>query len=104
MNQPSVKPSPTTIAEPKSAEGAAFVSLLGNKKIAGVVKYDHQLGMPMVRVEVPATSTEAAFVRFYHTQTIIHVQPCTEAQMQAAAEYLKETMFPSYLQDAQATK
>lgn len=84
-------------ARPRPAEGCAVVSLIGQKWIAGIVRRETQLGMPMVVVEVPETANVVGFTVYYHTQAIFKVQPCLQAQMQAAAEKLEVHPFPDFL-------
>lgn len=69
-----------------NAELWAIVEVMGHSQYAGRLSEYSQLGVPLVRVEVPATSSQPAFEKLLGAASIFRVTPCTEEVARAAAE------------------
>lgn len=72
-------------AEP-IAELWAIVEVMGHSQYAGRVSEYSALGVPLVRVEVPASGDQPAFEKLLGAASIFRVTPCTEEVARAAAE------------------
>lgn len=66
-----------------------IVELMGHKVVAGLVSKDEMLGKPMLRVDVPTTSTFDAFTQFYGEAAIYCVTFVSEAVARLTAEQIK---------------
>ena len=67
----------------------AIVELYGHNKIAGLVTDDTWGGAAFLRVDVPATSTQAGFTKFYGPGAIYCMTPVSEALARLAAESMR---------------
>jgi hypothetical protein len=66
-----------------------IVELMGHKVVAGQVSKSELLGNPMLRVDVPATSTYPAFSQFYGQTAIYCVTFVSEEVARLTAEQSK---------------
>ena len=73
-----------TTAEP-IAELWAIVEVMGHSQYAGRVSEYSALGVPLVRVEVPAVGDQPAFEKLLGAASIFRVTPCTEDVARVAA-------------------
>jgi hypothetical protein len=67
----------------------AIVEVMGHSQYAGRVSEYAGLGVPLVRVEVPAVEGQPAFEKLLGASAIFRVTPCTEEAARAAAESLR---------------
>jgi len=66
----------------------AVVEVMGHARYAGRVSEYTQLGVPLVRVEVPAVGGEEAFDKLLGPTAIFRVTPCSkEAATEAARQF-----------------
>lgn len=71
----------------------AIVEVMGHAKYAGRVSEYTGLGVPLVRVEVPAVGQSPAFEKLLGASAIFRVTPCTkEAAEIAAAQFRVEPL------------
>ena len=66
-----------------------IVELMGHKVVAGMVSKSEMLGKPMLRIDVPATSTYPEFTQFYGDGSIYCVTFVSEEVARLAAEETK---------------
>jgi DNA polymerase-3 subunit epsilon len=66
------------------------VELMGHQKIAGLVTEQDMFGASLMRVDVPETSRQPAFTKFYGAAAIYAITPVEEAIAQVMAEALNE--------------
>lgn len=74
--------------ENKLLEIFAIVELFGHTKIAGKVTEQNIAGTNMLRVDVPETSKNPGFTRFFGNAAIYAINPVTEEIVNAYAERL----------------
>lgn len=67
----------------------AIVEVMGHSQYAGRVSEYTGLGVPLVRVEVPAVSGQPAFEKLLGASSIFRVTPCTEEAARLAAAGLR---------------
>ena len=67
----------------------AIVELMGHKVVAGQVSKSEMLGKPMLRVDVPATSTYPGFTQFYGDDAIYCVTFVSDEVARLTAEQSK---------------
>lgn len=67
----------------------AIVEVMGHSQYAGRVSEYTGLGVPLVRVEVPAVEGLPAFEKLLGASSIFRVTPCTEETARAAAAQLR---------------
>lgn len=60
-------------------ESWALVELMGHQRIVGKAKEEAHFGVPMLRIDVPATEGEDAYTKFYGGGSIYCITPITEA-------------------------
>lgn len=60
-------------------ESWALVELMGHQRIVGKAKEEPHFGAPLLRIDVPATDSEAAYTKFYGGGAIYCITPITEA-------------------------
>ena len=63
----------------------AIIKVMGHAKYAGRVSEYAELGVPLIRVEVPAANEEAAFEKLLGASSIFRITPCTEETAREAA-------------------
>ena len=66
-----------------------IVELMGHKVVAGLVSKSEMLGKPMLRIDVPATSTYPEFTQFYGDGSIYCVTFVSEEVARLTAEQTK---------------
>jgi len=71
-------------------ESHAIVELMGHARIAGKVSEQVIAGASMLRVDVPETSEQSAFTKFYAPGAIYAITPVDETIAKAAAERFQE--------------
>ncbi len=76
----------TTAAPAEKFETWAIVELMGHAHIAGKVSEETRFGTVLMRVDVPAVETNAAFTKYFGGSSIYSVSPCDEATV---LRYLK---------------
>jgi hypothetical protein len=64
-------------------EGYAFVHLMGHKTVVGYVHEETLFGTALIAVDVPAHGEQAARTDYYGPQSLYHLEPTTEEQVQA---------------------
>jgi hypothetical protein len=69
----------------KDKELWAIVEVMGHARYAGRVSEYSELGVPLVRVEVPATDDQPAFEKLLGGSSIFRITPCTEEVARRAA-------------------
>lgn len=77
----------------------AIVELMGHKVVAGLVSKSEMLGKPMLRVDVPATSTYQEFTQFYGESSIYCVTFVSEEVARLTAEQSKVNPVSVYVPD-----
>lgn len=63
----------------------AIVEVMGHARYAGRVSEYADLGVPLVRVEVPAAGAQPAFEKLLGASSIFRITPCTEEAAREAA-------------------
>ena len=76
-----------------------IVELMGHKVVAGLIQKSEMLGKPMLRVDVPATSTYQAFTQFYGEAAIYCVTFTSEDVAKRTAEEVKVNPVSVYVPD-----
>lgn len=69
--------------EKPAFEGYAFVHLMGHKTVVGYVHEETLFGTALIAVDVPAHGDQAARTDYYGPQSLYHLEPTTEEQVQA---------------------
>jgi len=77
----------------------AIVELMGHKVVAGLVSKSEMLGRPMLRVDVPATSTYPGFTQCYGETAIYCVTFVSEEVARRTAEETKVNPVSVYVPD-----
>jgi hypothetical protein len=67
-----------------------ILEIMGHSRFAGRISESTRFGVPLVRIEVPATKDAPAFEKHFGAASIFAVTPCTEAAARAAAEQFRE--------------
>ena len=76
-----------------------IVELMGHKVVAGLISKSEMLGKPMLRVDVPATSTYGEFTQFYGESAIYCVTFVSEEVARLTAEQTKVNPVSVYVPD-----
>lgn len=76
-----------------------IVELMGHKVVAGKVSKSEMLGKPMLRVDVPPTSTYPEFTQFYGDSSIYCVTFVSEEVARRTAEANKTNPVSVYVPD-----
>lgn len=63
----------------------AVVEVMGHSRYAGKVSEYSELGVPLVRVEIPETPHSPACEKLLGASSIFRITPCTEEAARAAA-------------------
>ena len=71
-------------------ESHAIVELMGHARIAGKVSEQVIGGVAMLRVDVPETSVQSAFTKFYSAGAVYAITPVDETIAHQAAEQFQE--------------
>ena len=74
----------------------AVVEVMGHNEYAGFVSSESVAGIPMLRVDVPATSKREAFTKYLSASALYGISPCSEATARARAEDRHATPFESW--------
>ena len=77
----------------------AIVELMGHKVVAGLATKSEQLGKPMLRVDVPATSAYPKFTQFYGETAIYCITFVSEEVARLTAEQCKINPVSVYVPD-----
>ncbi|MDF2189323.1 hypothetical protein [Paraflavitalea sp. CAU 1676] len=77
--------------ETTAFESWALVELMGHVKLAGLCSEQTVFGGAMLRVDIPETSKQPAFSRFYGTSAIYSVTPVDEKTAKELAESFTAT-------------
>lgn len=77
----------------------AIVELMGHKVVSGLVSKSEMLGKPLLRVDVPATSTYPEFTQFYGEAAIYCVTFVSEEVAKRTAEANKTNPVSVYVPD-----
>lgn len=75
----------TTMTDQTQSELWAIVEVMGHARYAGRVSEYIALGVPLVRVEVPAVDGQPAFEKLLGASAIFRITPCDEAAATEAA-------------------
>jgi len=67
----------------------AIVEVMGHAQYAGRVSEYSELGVPLVRVEIPETDGQPAFEKLLGGSAIFRITPCTEEAARQAAKSLR---------------
>jgi hypothetical protein len=67
----------------------AIVEVMGHSHYAGRVSEYTGLGVPLVRVEIPATAKQPACEKLLGAASIFRITPCTEEVARASADYFE---------------
>jgi hypothetical protein len=68
-----------------------IVELMGKKIVAGQARKDESFGIPLLRVDIPATEGIPAFSSFYGDKAVYGVHPVSEAVARATAQQVRHT-------------
>lgn len=68
----------------------AVVEIMGHKRYAGRVSEYSQLGVPLVRIEVPDVDGQPAFEKLFSGPAIYCVTPCDKEAALTAARQFRE--------------
>jgi len=79
----------TDAAVPQTQEVWAIVEVMGHSQYAGRISEYSELGVPLVRVEIPQTAEQPACEKLLGAASIFRITPCTESAARAAAEQLR---------------
>jgi hypothetical protein len=71
--------------EKKPAELWAIVECMGHTAYAGRLSEYSELGVPLVRVEIPAVNDQPACEKLLGAASIFRITPCTEEAARLAA-------------------
>jgi hypothetical protein len=74
----------------------AVVELFGHQKIAGRITEQNIAGTNMLRVDVPETSTQPAFTRFFGSAAIYAINPADEESVKYYADKLQTKPIDSW--------
>lgn len=77
----------------------AIVELFGHKVVAGYITKDETFGSPMVRIDVPKTTTYPTFTRHYNPTAIYGISYVSEDVACRTAEAIKENPITVYVPD-----
>ncbi len=77
----------------------AIVEIMGRKVVAGYVSQSVQFGLPMLRIDVPATSAFPAFTQEYGAQAIYAITYVSEEVARMTAEANKINPVAVYVPD-----
>lgn len=66
-----------------------IVELMGKKIVAGQARKDESFGIPLLRVDIPATEGIPAFSSFYGDKAVYGVHPVSEAVARATAQQVR---------------
>jgi hypothetical protein len=75
----------------------AIVEIMGRKVVAGYVSQSVQFGLPMLRIDVPATSAFPAFTQEYGAQAIYAITYVSEEVARMTAESNKTNPVSVYV-------
>jgi hypothetical protein len=76
-----------------------IVELMGHKVVAGMISKSEMLGKPMLRIDVPETSTYPEFTQFYGDGSIYCVTFVSEEVARLTAEQSKVNPVSVYVPD-----
>lgn len=82
----------------------AIVEIMGRKVVAGYASQSIRFGLPMLRIDVPATSAFPAFTQEYGAQAIYAITYVSEEVACLTAEASKVNPVSVYVPDLAAAK
>jgi len=82
----------------------AIVEIMGRKVVSGYITQAVQFGLPMLRIDVPATSIWPAFTQDYGAQAIYAITYVSEEVAKLTAEANKVNPVAVYVPDLDAAK
>ena len=82
----------------------AIVEIMGRKVVAGYITQAVQFGLPMLRIDVPATSIWPAFTQDYGAQAIYAITYVSEEVAKLTAEANKVNPVSVYVPDLSEMK
>jgi hypothetical protein len=74
------------MGEKKMAELWGVVEVMGHSRYAGRISEYAELGVPLVRVEIPETAMHPAHEKLLGAASIFRITPCTEDVARRVAE------------------
>jgi hypothetical protein len=80
-----------TASIPEALSDWAIVEIMGHEKLAGQVSQASVAGMPMLRVQVPATDKAPGFERLLSGPSIFSLTPVTESVARIVVASLQKT-------------
>ncbi len=84
--------------QPKAETGVwVILEIFGHKVIAGYMSRDENLGVPMLRIDIPATDRFPAFTRHYHPNAVYSISYVSEEAARLAAEEVSENPISVYV-------
>lgn len=86
-----MQPEATTLPTDAPAENWAILEIMGHERLAGKIFETTIAGVPMLRVEVPATEKLPGFMRLLSGASIFSLTPVPEAVATAVAANLQKT-------------
>ena len=75
----------------------AIIELLGHKVIAGYLSKDESFGIPLLRIDIPETSSQPAFSRHYSSSALYGITYVSEEVARMTAEQCKENPVTVYV-------
>jgi hypothetical protein len=82
----------------------AIVEIMGRKVVAGYITQAVQFGLPMLRIDIPATSTFPQFTQDYGAQAIYAITYVSEDVARMTAEANKVNPVSVYVPDLVAAQ
>lgn len=76
-------------------EGWALVEIMGHKRYAGRVSEENVIGVPMLRIDVPAIRELPPFTKYFAAGAIYGITPCSETEATMLAEGIGERAVPA---------
>lgn len=87
------------MAEETKEVNWGIIELMGRKVIAGQMQESSLLGIPLMRVDVPATSAFPAFTQFYGAAAVYGVTLTSEEVARRTAEHVQVNPVSVYVPD-----
>ncbi len=81
-----------------------LVELFGHTKIAGKCTEQNIAGTNMLRVDVPETTLQPAFTRFFGSSAIYSINPIDEATVKMLSERMEVKPIDTYTMSAMVEK
>lgn len=87
---------PTPSNDTPRFESWALVELMGRQRIVGRCSEEAHFGTALLRVDVPAQGSEAAYTSFYGGSAIYRITPVTEAVAQRLLQNVRPDPVPAW--------